>query len=428
MNRARTGVALLAAAILIGTACESSSEPDRPAVTVLVSGDPQELEVYRSIVDAYEAAGGGPIGLLEVAERDELIARLATSIGTGDPPDLFLLNYRYYGQFLAAGALEPLGPYLDTSTVFEERDLYPQAVDAFRDDGVVICLPQNISSLVVYYNESLLEEANVPVPTDDWSWAEMVTAAKTATRDTDGDGAIDVYGLGVDPEIIRVAPLVWSAGGELVDDEAHPTRFSISNLAGLRAFRAFLDLRAREVTPTDAEAEAEDFESRFLGGRLAMLIESRRVVPALRTITSFGWDVAPLPPLEEPANVLHSDAYCMTADSGAKGDAWSFVEFALGPTGQRIAAEAGRTVPSLIDVANSKAFLDPSREPSRSGVFLDAIPHIHALPHVSTWPEIEDVTNGLLEEAYYEQVAALEVGELIRSIAVETRPVFARAR
>ena len=47
--------------------------------------------------------------------------------------------------------------------------------------------------------------------------------------------------------------------------------------------------------PTDRDVKAEDDESRFANGRLAMLLQSRRVTPTFRIITGFDWDVAPLP-------------------------------------------------------------------------------------------------------------------------------------
>ncbi len=81
-------------------------------------------------------------------------------------------------------------------------------------------MPQNVSSLVVYYNADLFRSAGVELPRDGWAWDDMVAAAKNLTRDRDDDGTVDVYGLGVDPEIIRVAPFIWSNGGRLVDDEA----------------------------------------------------------------------------------------------------------------------------------------------------------------------------------------------------------------
>jgi len=60
-------------------------------------------------------------------------------------------------------------------------------------------------------------------------------------------------------------------------------------------------------------------------------------------------------------------------------------------------------------------------------VFLDNIPSIRAVPHIATWPEIEDIVNDLLEEAYYEPVGSGEAGELVVAILDQTAPLFERA-
>jgi multiple sugar transport system substrate-binding protein len=359
--------ALAAIFVVIAVSCGSGSGDRATRITVMVSGDSEEIAAYRAVVDAFDASQAEiDAELLPFAERDELIARLSTSVAGGEPPDLFLMNYRYYGQYAARGALEPVGLYLEGSGAFSADDFFDTAMTPFEWDGEQMCLPQNVSSLVVYYNADLFEAAEAPLPTEGWTWDDMVSTAGSLTRDDDGDGTIDIYGLGVDPEIIRIAPFVWSNGGTLVDDEAAPTQFAL-DASAVVAMQRFFDLRTVQgVTPTDEEAEAEDLESRFINGRLAMLMESRRVVPTFRTIDAFAWDVAGLPSLGSPASVLHSDAYCMTAGSDHKDAAWSFMEFALGPEGQRIASEAGRTVPSLRSVANSEAFLDPDALPAHA--------------------------------------------------------------
>jgi multiple sugar transport system substrate-binding protein len=417
--------ALAAIFVVIAVSCGSESGDRATRITVMVSGDSEEIAAYRAVVDAFDASQDEiDTELLPFAERDELIARLSTSVAGGEPPDLFLMNYRHYGQFAARGALEPVGPYLEGSGAFSAEDFFDTAMTPFEWDGEQMCLPQNVSSLVVYYNADLFETAEAPLPTEGWTWDDMVSTAGSLTRDDDGDGTIDIYGLGVDPEIIRIAPFVWSNGGTLVDDEAAPTQFAL-DASAVVAMQRFFDLRTVQgVTPTDEVAEAEDLESRFINGRLAMLMESRRVVPTFRTIDAFAWDVAGLPSLGSPASVLHSDAYCMTAGSDHKDAAWSFMEFALGPEGQRIASEAGRTVPSLRSVANSDAFLDPDALPAHAQVFLDQIPRLRAVPVISTWPEIEDTANGLIEEAYYGGGRALEVAV---ELTTQTRDQFARA-
>jgi multiple sugar transport system substrate-binding protein len=299
------------------------------------------------------------------------------------------------------------------------------ALEAFTFDGVLTCLPQNVSSLVVYYNRNLFREARLPEPQPGWDFFEMVNLARLLTVDRDGDRHPEQYGLGVEPTIVRLAPFIWSNGGTLVDDEAAPSRFTLEEPAAVQVMQAFFDLREEYgVVPTEREIEAQADEDRFLNGTTAMVLSSRRETPSFRTITDFEWDVAPLPAFGEPAGILHSDAYCMTRASEHHEAAWRFMEFALGPDGQRITAQAGRTVPSLIDVANSEAFLDSDQPPANSRVFLDTIPTIRRVPNISTWPEIEERTDELLEIGMYHLVPALDIAQ---RVIRETSEIFARA-
>ena len=423
---------LLVAAALLAAGCGSS---EKGAVRFLVFGDPEELRAYRQVVSDYEERSGDDVELVEASDRSDLIARLSTSIAAGAPPDVFLMNYRYYAQFAARDAIEPVSERLDESDAFEPGDFYPVALDAFRWRGEQLCIPQNVSSLVVYYNRDVFTRYGVPEPEDDWTWNTMVARAGALTRDANGRRIVagdpdaggataSVYGLGVEPSLIRLAPFVWSNGAGLVDDDARPTRFTLDTPAAQEALRAFLELRlAYGIVPSDVEVEASDDETRFANGGLAMLLSSRRSTPLFRTITAFDWDVAPLPRWKQRAGILHSDAFCITSGSERKDAAWRFVEYALGREGQATLAESGRTVPSLIDVSRSGAFLDPSLPPRRARVFLDGISSIRPVPVISTWPEIEDASEPILENGFYLGQTASEVaGRLDRA----TRPLFAR--
>jgi multiple sugar transport system substrate-binding protein len=425
--------ALLLPILLVGAvACGGGGgggEGDADAsgeVTFMVFGDPEEIGAYREVIAAYEQRQPDvDVKLIETSDRDDLIARLSTSFAGGTPPDLFLLNYRFYGQFAARGVLEPVESRVERSEVFQEDDFYEEALDAFRFDGTLTCLPQNISSLVVYYNRDLFREAGVAEPRIGWNWDEMVSAAKELTWDEDGDGRAEVYGLGVEASLIRIAPFVWSNGGELVDDDESPTHFTLDSPEAQGALTEFFKLRhVHAVVPSEEEVEAEDDETRFQNGRLAMVLSSRRSTPTFRTITDFDWDIAPLPQFREQAGILHSDAYCMTKASENKDAAWSFMEYALGPEGAAVVARSGRTVPSLKEVAESESFLDPTTKPANSQVFLGTIPVIRRVPSISTWPEIEDAAAPILEEALYDGEPASEVARRLRQA---TDPIFERA-
>jgi multiple sugar transport system substrate-binding protein len=99
------------------------------------------------------------------------------------------------------------------------------------------------------------------------------------------------------------------------------------------------------------------------------------------------------------------------------------MEFALGPEGQRITARSGRTVPSLKAVARSNDFLDPSLKPAHSEVFLDTIPAIRRVPTISTWPEIEDASEQILEQGLYRGMPE----EVAKQLVQRTAPIFERA-
>jgi multiple sugar transport system substrate-binding protein len=57
-------------------------------------------------------------------------------------------------------------------------------------------------------------------------------------------------------------------------------------------------------------------------------------------------------------------------------------------------------------------------------VFLDGIPTIRRVPTISTWPEIEDAAEGILENGLYLGQDPMRV---TRELDRATRPLFARA-
>lgn len=389
------------AAALVAGACSGATA--RTQVVLQVFADPAEAAAYQELIGAFEQENQDvEIKLVPVGSQSDHMAKLSTAFSAGNPPDLFLVNYRRFGQFAGRGVLEPLGARLARSQVFGERDLFAEAVDAFRFEGTLLCLPQNVSTPVVYWNRALFREAGLSPPAEGWTWDDMLRAAKALTKDDNGDGIIDIRGLGFEPSLNRFAPFIWQAGGKIVDDLEHPTTMSLFDPGAIEALNFFIELQyVHHVVPTRPEFESEDVEHQFANDRLGMLIESRRATTALRVVQDLDWDVAPLPvhpERKEPVVMLHSDAYCMAKSSAVKDAAFRFVEFALGPDGAPILSRTGRTVPSLRSVAESDAFLDPSQPPESAQVFLDQIPFIRRFPNIAVWHEIESKADPVVEE------------------------------
>ncbi|MCB0109609.1 MAG: sugar ABC transporter substrate-binding protein, partial [Caldilineaceae bacterium] len=308
----RLSVVLLGALLLLLAGCtmptptgegRASSESARRAeeadhqISFMVFGDPAEKVAYEALVSAFNDVHPEiAVELQHIPGQSDYRKRLGTDFAAGTPADIVLINYRRYAPFAAKGVLEPIGPYLDQSDKIKVEDFYEQAIAPYRWDGTLMCIPQNLSSLVVYYNRDLFEKAGVPLPSNDWTWDEFLAAAQAITQDTDGDGITDIYGIGTDATIFRVAPFVWANGGDLVDDPSNPTKLTLDAPATKEALQWFIDLQVKhQVAPGLIEEQAEASENRFLNGRLGMFLNSRRGVPTYRTIENFAWDVAPLP-------------------------------------------------------------------------------------------------------------------------------------
>jgi multiple sugar transport system substrate-binding protein len=405
----------LVAAMLLG-ACAAPAAPPEP-ISFMIFGDPAEKAAYEELVAAFsERNPDVPVELIHIPSQSDYRTRLGVDLAAGTPADVVLLNYRRYAGFAAKGALEPLGPYLARSELIQEDDFYPQAMEPFRRDGALVCIPQNLSSLVVYYNKDLFAAAGLAEPAAGWGWDDFLGAARALTRDSDGDGQLDQYGLGTEASLFRAAPFIWQNGGDLVDDPAAPRRLALDSP------EAREDLQVRHhVAPDAVQEQAESSENRFLNGRLGMYLNSRRGVPTYRTITAFEWDVAALPQGRQAAGILHADAYCLPSASGQKEAAWRLIEFANASEGQAIIARSGRTVPSIRAVAESPAFLDPQASPRSSRVFIDSIPVIRAVPIIESWADIEDAAGEEIERAFYGNAT---VDEAIAEAIRRTAPFF----
>ena len=410
-------IGMFALFVFLLAACGRQSND--PSVTFSVFGDPAEFAAYENLIAAFHGAHPDiHVQLQHIPSQSDYRQRLAAEFSSGAPPDVMLLNYRRFGTFAAQDGLEPLTTYLAESKIISQADFFQPAIESFYLEEELWCIPQNVSSLVVYYNKDLFDAAGVPYPTNTWTHDDFLAAARQLTKVLDGDGRIEQYGAGIAPNIFRLAPVIWQFNGQLVDDLENPTRLMIDSPEALAAFQWFVDLQVKEQVVPDAVAEsAESSESRFLNGRLAMYFNSRRGVPTYRTISSFDWDVAPLPQGKQAAGILHSDGYCMAQRTQNKEAAWTFIEFANSTIGQEIVAASGRTVPSLIEVAESEAFLSPNLPPANSRVYIDTIDTLKRVPIMTTWVGIEETASQEVERAFYGQASVEEAAKTAVSLA-----------
>lgn len=397
----------------------ASAAPATPAasgnVVFFVTGDLAEKEAYQTIVNAFNGRQTRiKVELQHVPSADDYTKRLTADFAAGTPADVILLNYRRFGAYAAKGAFDPVGPYLAQSSVLKQTDFYPELLAPFSRNGVLVGIPQNASSLVIYYNKDIFTKAGVAFPKAGWTWDDFLISAQTLTKGT------EQYGVTIAAQMIRVAPFIWQNGGDIVDNLTKPTKLTFDRPESLEAAQWFIDLQVKhKVAPDAVQQAAEADEARFLNGRAAMFFESRRFTPTLREQKLFDFDVAALPQRKVRASILHSDAYLLTSASKNKAAAFAFMEYANGPEGQPVIAATGRTVPSIKAVAETATFLNPTEKPLNNRAFIEAIPVIRPTINIDTTEQIESIVNTELRRAFLGQAPLTDAITLMNSRTAE---------
>ena len=98
---------------------------------------------------------------------------LQADFAGGEPPDAFELNYENFVAFAANDVLLDVSQY-----VSEDAPYYPQALAAFQYQGSQYALPETFSTVVLFYNKDLFDQAGVAYPTPEWTWADAMDAAQ----------------------------------------------------------------------------------------------------------------------------------------------------------------------------------------------------------------------------------------------------------
>ena len=141
------------------------------------------------------------VSLIYVPDQRDYRKRMGADFAAGTPADIVLINYRRYAAFAARGVLEPLAPYLGCQQRYQGERVLP-GVDA----AILLARQADVHPAKPVEPRRLLQQAAVRrswdrLPAADWTWDDFLATAKALTRDTDGDGRTDQFGVGTEASI-----------------------------------------------------------------------------------------------------------------------------------------------------------------------------------------------------------------------------------
>ncbi len=396
------------------SACQSP-ESDNGLVHLRFStwGSAQEVHVLQTLIHAFEAQN--PTVRVELMHiPDNYYQKLHILIAGDLAPDVMAINSFSFPIYASQQVFRDLSADLKTDADIHAADFYQPALKGFLwktgDHAPQLgALPRDVSDVVIFYNKTLFKKSNVPEPTADWTSAQFLSTAKTLTKDTNGDGDPDVFGVSfyTKPPLFWL-PFVWSDGGSLLSEDGK--MLTLDSPQSLTGLQAYADLRNRwHVAPRQAESGGANMSQLFLQQKIAMLVSGRWSVPVLREQATFDWDVAPFPRGTSGQSRVGIDAsgYAIAAHSAHPRESWALLKFLVSKKAITAFSQSGLIVPARPDVAQNDAFLEPAAKPQHSRVFLNAITHggvpTQAVPR---WNELSESLQLALEPVWNGQVSA----------------------
>ncbi|GAA1208486.1 sugar ABC transporter substrate-binding protein [Rhodoglobus aureus] len=263
-----TALALSGCGVGGGTNGSSSDE-----LTVLVEGG--GLAELQPIADLYKEETGTTIKLVELP-YDGLYDRIQTELGSGSVSfDIAALDAIWLSAF--ADGMVPLD---DLFTEDVKSDLFPGLVSEAQVGGKYVGMPIFTNSEILYYRTDLFNdernktdfetEFGYPLapPT---TWEQYTDVAKFFTRDTNGDGQIDLYGTDVKGAVETEWLATVSQAGEtqMVLDPANGevTIDSAEHLEALDFYTSLLPY----APPGASQLDWAGSQNLFYQGKLAMM-------------------------------------------------------------------------------------------------------------------------------------------------------------
>ncbi len=361
-------IPLLIAALIIACAQHSPAQ-DRVTLRLVDWAGIEEIPLDEQAIAAFRQLHPGIDVEYEPNPGRQYEEKILSALAADDAPDVFLLDSKLVPTFTEKGILLDLVPYI-TSLEIDTTQWYPNVLAIARRGNSLYAFPKGFTPLMIFYNKRSFREAGISSPSADWTWDDYLQAAKSLTKDIDGDGTPDRYGAAFTNYYFYWIPWIWSGGGDVVGPSGDKSTGFLNSPRTESALQFLIDLRVKYHVAPDVGTWAQSEKTGanyqlFSNGKIGMIVDGHWRLPKfLQYMESGALDigVAPLPrhPGEKKVNVMYESGWCIPASSRHQREAVMLAAFMAGETACRIRAARRLEIPSVITVANEVVAADPT--------------------------------------------------------------------
>ncbi|MFC4598612.1 ABC transporter substrate-binding protein [Cohnella hongkongensis] len=399
----KTTVSTIAALLLTGllAGCGSNGNKEQPGqeasggeqtvVRVAISGSEQEKQVRYDTAELFMKAHPN-IKIEWVDLGSERYQKTLTLISGGNAPDILYMN-EWTVPLAERGVLMPLDEMIEGDPDFDLSEFYPSVIDAYRVNGKLYGMPQEISPYVIYYNKDLFDEANLPYPKDDWTEEQFFEIARKLT-----DPSKKQYGFLYENYGAPLDGMLTRNNVEIYADPAESRLDSAEALETLTNIRMLVD---EKITPNPAEQQAagQGSSEQFRNRQVAMFSAGMWYLPPFKQDPlPFNWDVVRMPYKQNQQTKVGALSWSISKDTKHPEEAWEVLKFFVGEEGMKVVASYNMALPASANKEANQIILD-SGFPANVKAFVDSASDVRMTEFMNgKYSEINDAISEVMDK------------------------------
>lgn len=290
-----------------------------------------------------------------------------TAAASGTMADVFFSADLWVVPFAKNSVSMDLKPYAEADPEMDLNDIFPSMLGLGTFNGQIHMVPSSLDVVTMYYNKTLFEQAGAELPTDQWTWDDLVTQCKKIVElEKDEQGNPKYWGLshtsnGVWGWWAAYYPWIVGYGGKILDG-GKSTWSDPKTVAGLKAYTDLWTVH-NIAQPLGMDLGGDSFRL----GRAAIYTHIPGVRTGLRTDVGdkFDWDVQLMPKMPDGKHRTGMGAWGLSAYNGGKMKdlAYQYVKTMVTPSLQSLMARKEMATPLVKSVANDPSWMENLPKP-----------------------------------------------------------------
>ncbi len=338
------------------------------AIKLIVNQDDTLISGYKDVFDAFQKSQGGKYSyvelVIEAVPFADLFPKIETSVAAGAELDIIQADGPDVKHYAFNRVIIPLDKYF---TAADMKLWVAQSVEEGSFRNILYGAPLMQSCSLMMYNTELTDAAGIKPPqklAESWTMQQALEAWQKTTKDTNGDGVPEVWGLrwgqgtswgDYEHGLFRRSNGDKSSNAfKGIGDDGVTLTGYLDDPAAVEAMQFYQDLHQKyKVTPIEPIAQIfETKKAAFMVTPDNRVGAINRLYPADGSKGTFKWGVTGIPYFK--TQLCHTGSWHLGVSTTSKKveESIAFIKFMTSDEGARIFFNRIRQLPANVNLYN----------------------------------------------------------------------------